>query len=507
MNIATNARVQHLADSDLRHIIRNGIRSAGMPAFGSSLNDGQINALIKYVRVLQGQAGIVSVPGDPNRGRVLFFGGVGCSGCHMVNGEGGFLAADLSGYGETHSATEIRESIVDPDKNFDPHDGTVAVVTRAGTKYIGVVRNEDNFSLQMQTADGSFHLLEKSDLAQIEHQTRSMMPSDYGSRLSKADLDDLVGYLIKTPGMQANGANKETRTFELAALSPTFWKLFDRETKLTTVASGFGFTEGPVWDSAGFLYVSDEEQNKIYRVYLDGRKEPLVALGDPDGNTFDRQQRLLDCASVLRAIIRVGSDGKYTVLADRFQGHRFNSPNDVLIGPDGAIYFTDPTLDLPKGEKQEIRFQGVYRLDDKGNVQLLVKDMSQPNGLAFSPDGKRLYVDDSEQKNIRVFDFSPDGTVSNGRLFGDEKETGGVPDGMKVDESGNLYVTGPKGIWVWDPQGNHLGTVILPEQPANLAWGDEDYGTLYITATKSVYRIRTRARGFMPNLQKRSSQH
>ncbi len=446
-------------------------------------------------------------PEIPVAGRTLFFGAARCSGCHIVNGEGGFLAADLSSYGETHSAAEIREAIVDPNKNLEPQKGTVVVTTRAGRKYSGLARNEDNFSLQMQTADGSFHLFDKSDLAQIVHQTRSMMPSDYGSRLSKADLDDLVGYLIKTPESHATGPDKPPRAFELAAQSPQFWELFDRDAKLTTVATGFGFTEGPVWDPSGFLYVSDEEQNKIYRVYLDGRKEPLVALGDPDGNTFDQQQRLLDCASVLRAIIRVSPDGHYTVLADRFEGHRFNSPNDVVIGPDGAIYFTDPTLDLPKGEKQEIPFQGVYRLDDKGNVRLLVKDMSQPNGLAFSPDGKRLYVDDSEQKNIRVFDFSPDAIASNGRLFGNEQEPGGVPDGMKVDESGNLYVVGPKGIWVWDPQGNHLGTIILPEQPANLAWGDEDYGTLYITATTSVYRIRTKVRGFMPNLRKRSSQH
>lgn len=296
-------------------------------------------------------------------------------------------------------------------------------------------------------------------------------------------------------------AGKKPRQFELAAQSPKFWELFDREAKLTPIATGFGFTEGPVWDPAGFLYVSDEEQNKIYRVYPDGRKETLVSLGDPDGNTFDREQRLLDCASVLRAIIRVTPDGQYTTLADRFQGHRFNSPNDVVIGPDGAIYFTDPTLDLPKGEKQEIPFQGVYRLGENGDVRPLTKDMSQPNGLAFSPDGKHLYVDDSERKNILVFDFSPDAAVSNERLFGEEKESGGVPDGMRVDKSGNLYVVGPKGIWVWDPEGNHLGTIITPEQPANLAWGDKDYSALYITATTSVYRIQTKARGFMPNLQ------
>ena len=132
---------------------------------------------------------------------------------------------------------------------------------------------------------------------------------------------------------------------------------------------------------------------------------------------------------------------------------------------------------------------------------MLIKDMSQPNGLAFSPDGKRLYVDDSEQKNIRVFDFSRDGNIQNGRLFADENEPGGVPDGMRLDQSGNLYVVGPKGIWIWDSTGNHLGTIVVPEQPANLAWGDKDYRTLYITAGTSVYRISTKGRGFLPNLK------
>ena len=291
---------------------------------------------------------------------------------------------------------------------------------------------------------------------------------------------------------------KNLRPFQLTAESADFWKLIDRNAQLSSIASGFGFTEGPVWDKAGFLYVSDEIQNKIYRVYPNGKKEPVISLGDPDGNTYDAKRRLIDCASMLRAIIRVTSDGQYTILADRFRGARFNSPNDVVTGPDDALYFTDPTLDLPAGQKQETPFQGVYRLDDNGQVTLLIKDMSQPNGLAFSPDGKRLYVDDSDRRDIRVFDFNLDGTVTDERLFGDEKGEGGVPDGMKVDEAGNLFVVGPRGIWVWDAQGRRLGTIVTPEQPANLAWGDSDYQTLYITATTSVYRIRTSTRGFIP---------
>ena len=297
-------------------------------------------------------------------------------------------------------------------------------------------------------------------------------------------------------------ATGTARTFSLQPNSPEFWRLFDRNAELTAVASGFGFTEGPVWDPSGFLYVSDETLNKIFRVYPDGHRETLIELGDPDGNTFDAQHRLLDCASVLRAIIAIRADGHYTVLADRYDGKKFNSPNDVVIGPDRAVYFTDPTLDLPPGQKQEIPFQGVYRLDADGNVQLLTKDLSQPNGLAFSPDGKRMYIDDSEQRNIRVYDFGAGGKLINGRIFGEEPggKDDGVPDGMKVDQSGNIFVTGPRGIWVWDPAGHHLGTIEMPEQPANLNWGDSDYSTLYITATTSVYRLRTKTKGFVPYL-------
>jgi gluconolactonase len=295
---------------------------------------------------------------------------------------------------------------------------------------------------------------------------------------------------------------RPVRQFALQAESPRFWDLIDKDAKLERMATGFGFTEGPVWDPSGFVYISDEEQNKIYRVYADGRREELIALGDPDGNTYDPHHNLIDCASVLRAIIRIDASGRYTVLADRFDGKRFNSPNDVVIGPDGAIYFTDPTLDLPQGEKQEIPFQGLYRLNENGEVRLLTKELSQPNGLAFSPDGKQLYVDDSQQRNIRVYDFRPGGTLGEGRVFGSEAGPphSGVPDGMKFDKNGNLYVTGPEGIWVWDAAGHHLGTIRMPEQPANLAWGDSDYGTLYITATKSVYKLRTKVRGDVPYL-------
>jgi gluconolactonase len=324
---------------------------------------------------------------------------------------------------------------------------------------------------------------------------------EMGASLIKSIIVGLV-FLFTVP--VALKAQRAPRKFELRANSPKFWKLIGRHAQMKRMATGFGFTEGPVWDPHGFLYVSDEILNKIFRVYPDGHKETLISLGNPDGNTFDREFHLIDCASVLRAVIQVDPDGHYKVLADNYEGKKLNTPNDIVMGPDGALYFTNPNMDLTKDQKQEIPYQGVYRLDAQGGMQLLVKDMAQPNGLAFSPDGRKLYIDDSERKDIRVYDFLPGGKLANGREFGSE-EGGpheGVPDGMRVDRNGNLFVTGPLGVWVWDAAGNHLGTIVVPEQPANLAWGDSDYRTLYITATKSVYRIRTRAHGFIPYLAK-----
>jgi gluconolactonase len=287
------------------------------------------------------------------------------------------------------------------------------------------------------------------------------------------------------------------RQFELKAELPEFWDLFIKGSQLERIATGFGFTEGPVWDPHGFLYVSDEEKNRLSRVYPDGRVEALLEIGDPDGSTLDAQGHFITTASVLRAIIQVEPDGKYKMLADKFEGKRFNSPNDIVLGPDGALYFTDPTLDLPKGDKQEIPFQGVYRLGTEGSLRLLAKDMKAPNGLAFSPDGKRLYIDDTDRREIRVYDVEPNMELRNGRLFGKEEGRGGVPDGIRVDTRGNVYCTGPGGVWVWTPEGNHIGTVILPESTANFNWGDADYRTIYFASRTSIYRLRTKAQGFV----------
>jgi gluconolactonase len=288
------------------------------------------------------------------------------------------------------------------------------------------------------------------------------------------------------------------RQFELKADSPKFWDLVSQDAKLEKIATGFGFTEGPVWDPRGFLYVSDEEKNKLSRVYPDGRVETLLEIGDPDGSTLDAKGNFVTTASVLRAIIQVAPDGKYKILADKFEGKRFNSPNDIVLGPDGALYFTDPTLDLPKDQQQELPFQGVFRLGADGSVRLLHKDLTAPNGLTFSPDGKRLYVDDTRLREIRVYEVGANMELQNGRVFAKEEGRGGAPDGIRVDSSGNVYCTGPGGVWVWDPDGNRLGTILLPESTANFNWGDADYRTIYFSSRTSIYRMKTKVRGFVP---------
>ena len=194
-NIATTMEVQRLEDREILQIVHNGIPAAGMPAF-RAFDKGQLNAVVSYLRILQGKHPGEKVSGNPEKGRSLFLGKARCAECHMMSGQGGFIASDLSHYGNEHSAGVIRSAIVDPNKNLDPRRRTVIAVTRDGRTYRGVALNEDNFSLQLQTLDGAFHSFEKSTLARLEHEPRSMMPSNYRSTLSRTDVDDLVSFLI-----------------------------------------------------------------------------------------------------------------------------------------------------------------------------------------------------------------------------------------------------------------------------------------------------------------------
>ncbi|WP_244329261.1 SMP-30/gluconolactonase/LRE family protein [Tolypothrix sp. PCC 7910] len=276
--------------------------------------------------------------------------------------------------------------------------------------------------------------------------------------------------------------------------------VMDNNAKVEKLAEGLKFTEGPVWHQDGFLLFSDIPGDTIYKWTTDGKlavfRHPA---GNPNGNTFDRQGRLIT-AQHNRRLVRTEKNGKITVLAERYQGKRLNSPNDVVVKSDGSIYFTDPPYGLKQEEKEELGFYGIYRWQPNRRLTLLNKEMVRPNGIAFSPDEKKLYVSDSEKLHIKVFNVKPDGTLSPGKVFAElpgpnEK---GIPDGLKVDSKGNIYCSGPEGIWIFSPTGQLLGKIIVPEVVTNLAWGNKDYKTLYITAGKGLYRIPLKIAGEVP---------
>jgi len=272
-------------------------------------------------------------------------------------------------------------------------------------------------------------------------------------------------------------------------------QMVPEETALEQIATGFGFTEGPIWYRDCLLF-SDIPRNRIVRWRMLGEGPEVTTFRTPSGNsnglTLDRSGRLIACEHSTRRVTRTEVDGSVSVIAERYHGRRLNSPNDVVVRSDGSIYFTDPAYGLPRlTVGKELPHNGVYRLAPDGELVLLVDDFEGPNGLAFSPDETVLYVADSARSHIRAFDVSPEGSLSNGRLFIDMRSPEpGVPDGMKVDQQGNVYSTGPSGLWVISPDGKCLGRLILPELPANMAWGDAEWKTLYFTARSSVYRLR-----------------
>jgi sugar lactone lactonase YvrE len=269
------------------------------------------------------------------------------------------------------------------------------------------------------------------------------------------------------------------------------------EAKIEKVLSGFQFTEGPVWIPEGFLLFSDIPANTIYK-YEPGLKPEifLKPSGQSNGLTLDQQGRLLICEHE-RRVTRLEKDGTKTILVEYYDGKRLNSPNDIVVKKDGSIYFTDPPFGLPNRIKgKELDFSGVYRIDTDSTIILLDDSIELPNGLAFSPDEKTLYVDDSNSGYVYVFDVTSSGLFENKRLFASVKGFDGRGgDGMKVDVDGNLFVTGPEGISVFDSSGRRYGVIVFPEKPANLAWGDNDYKTMYITARTSVYRLRVKTGG------------
>lgn len=282
-----------------------------------------------------------------------------------------------------------------------------------------------------------------------------------------------------------------------------FTKVVGSDVELDRIASGFDFIEGPVWHPYDkFLIFSDIVGNAMYRwSKADGitlfRKPSQMA----NGNTYDRQGQLLTCEHATSRITRTEHDGSILVLVSHYHGKELNSPNDIVVKHDASIYFTDPNsgrgpyYGVPR--EQELLFQGVYRLDPEGkSLTLLVDDFSKPNGLCFSLDEKHLFINDTNRQHIRVFDVRPEGTLTNGRVWAETIGEGvGAPDGMKIDQEGNLYCCGSGGIHLFDARANCLGVVRMPEHTANFAWGDDDLCNLFITASTTLYRLRVQVPG------------
>jgi len=291
------------------------------------------------------------------------------------------------------------------------------------------------------------------------------------------------------------------------------------DTKVEKVADGFSFTEGPVWHPDGYLLFSDPNTNTIYRynpknhnvtVYMSHSGYTGADIGEygqpgSNGLAIDKEGRLIIDQHGNRRVIRIEKKGPVTILADKIDGKRFNSPNDVLLKSDGTIYFTDPPYGLPNffaDKRKELDYSGVFMIKG-GKVSVVSKDLGGPNGLAFSPDEKYFYVtnwdirDIHHTKTLWRYEVQPDGTLKNGKIFFDWNltEDDEALDGMKVDKEGNLFVSAPGGLWILSPEGKLLGKIVTPERPANMTWGDEDGKTLYLTAHSSLYKIRINTGG------------
>jgi gluconolactonase len=263
-----------------------------------------------------------------------------------------------------------------------------------------------------------------------------------------------------------------------------------------TVATGFKFTEGPVWHPSGYLLFSDIIGDTIYRYTPGSAPEPYVNPSrNSNGLTFDQSGTLLACEHSGRQVSRMDSAGRMAPLIRSFNGKPLNSPNDIVIHSSGSIYFTDPPYGIDPDPGQQ-GFNGVYRYDPDGSITLLRADMDRPNGLAFSIDESTLFVDDTRRRHVLAFPVNADKSLGVPHVLIDMSvPESGNPDGMKVDSEGNLYVTGGGGLWVLDPSGRHLGTVVFPQLPANLAFGGPDYRTIYVTARTGLYSIRVSVPG------------
>lgn len=310
------------------------------------------------------------------------------------------------------------------------------------------------------------------------------------------------------------GVTRPTTKATVIRATPGLDAIVPADLSIEKLAEGFLFTEGPVWHPDGYLLFSDPNANTIYRWSEDDGVSvyrtksgyagaDIGEYGQPGSNglALDREGRLTIDEHGNRRVVRLEKNGTVTVLADRFEGRRFNSPNDLVYKSDGSVYFTDPPFGLPKfggDPRKELPYSGVFRWKD-GAVQLLARDVSGPNGIAFSPDERTLYVGnwDEAKKIVMRYDVRDDGTLANGRVFVDMTQAAGADaiDGVKVDQRGNVYVSGPGGLWILSPEGQHLGTISGPEHPHNMAWGGHDGRTLFLTAEHGLYRIRLKIAG------------
>ena len=304
---------------------------------------------------------------------------------------------------------------------------------------------------------------------------------------------------------------------EVKRVDPRLDAIVPADLTIDKLADGFVFTEGPVWVPEGYLLFSDPNANTIYRWSPDGQVSVFRSksgysgadvgeYGQPGSNgiTLDADGRIVINEHGNRRVVRLEKNGVVTVLADRFEGKRLNSPNDLVYRSDGTLFFTDPPFGLPKAfedRRKELPFSGVFSLKD-GKLRLAATDLTGPNGLALSPDERYLYVAnwDEKKKIVMRYRAHADGTLSDGEVFYDMTQAPGEDalDGIKVDVRGNVYVSGPGGLWILSPEGAHLGTIVGAEHPHNLAWGDADGRTLYLTAQTGIYRVRLKIPGVRP---------
>lgn len=263
------------------------------------------------------------------------------------------------------------------------------------------------------------------------------------------------------------------------------------ELQVEKIGTGYKFTEGPAWSHEGYLLFSDVPSNRIYKVTPEGTVVFREDSHGANGNTFDDKGRLYTCESATRRVTRTDKKGKVEVLAERWEGKRLNAPNDIVVTRGGHVYFTDPAFGS-QADSRELDFFGVYHINPKGEMELIAKPQGRPNGVTLSPDGKLLYVANSDERNVRAYDIGRDGKVSNERVV--IADIDGPPDGIRTDANGNIYVTANQ-LYVYGTDGKRKGTINTPEKPANCTFGDGDLMTLYITARTSLYKVRLDVKG------------